>query len=83
VANHATRYSFEEKPQKLDAASESAFRANKPGWKYFRAQPPWYQRTSIFWVMEAKREETRARRLASLIACSARGVPIKPLARTR
>jgi len=80
-ANGTIRYSFEEKPRKLDRASEKAFRANKPAWTFFRAQAPWYQRTSIFWVMEAKREETRARRLAELIACSARGEPIHLLDR--
>jgi hypothetical protein len=28
-------------------------RANERAWSFFRAQAPWYQRTSIFW--EAKR----------------------------
>jgi uncharacterized protein YdeI (YjbR/CyaY-like superfamily) len=77
------RYSFEERPRKLDPASGRAFRANPKAWKFFKHQPPWYQRTSIFWVMEAKRKETRERRLSELIACSARGEPIKPLDRRR
>jgi uncharacterized protein YdeI (YjbR/CyaY-like superfamily) len=80
-ANRTRRYSFEENPRKLNAASAKAFRANKAAWEYFQAQAPWYQRTSLFWVMEAKREETRARRLAELIARSARGEPIKLLDR--
>jgi hypothetical protein len=47
----------------------------------FQAQAPWYRWTSIFWIMEAKREETCARRLAELIASSARGEPTKLLDR--
>jgi uncharacterized protein YdeI (YjbR/CyaY-like superfamily) len=78
-ANRTTRYSFEEKPRKLDAAGGRLFRANRAAWEFFQAQAPWYRRTSIFWVTEAKREETRRRRLAELIACSARGEPIGPL----
>jgi uncharacterized protein YdeI (YjbR/CyaY-like superfamily) len=80
-AGNSRRYSFEERPSQLDARSEKTFRANKRAWAFFRAQVPWYQRTSIFWVMDAKREETRARRLAELIGSSARGEPIKLLDR--
>ena len=75
------RYSYESRPTKLDAGSLKKLRANKRAWSFFQAQPPWYQRTSTFWVMEAKREETRERRLAELIARSAKGEPIKPLDR--
>jgi uncharacterized protein YdeI (YjbR/CyaY-like superfamily) len=57
-------------------------RANKRAWTFFQAQAPWYQRTSIFWIMQAKREETRERRLAELIAKSAKREPIKLLDRT-
>jgi uncharacterized protein YdeI (YjbR/CyaY-like superfamily) len=80
-AGNSRRYSFEEKPSKLDPASARAFRANPRAWKFFKAQAPWYQRTSIFWVMDARRQETRARRLAELIVRSAHGEPIKLLDR--
>ena len=77
----AKRYSYESRPAKLEAGLLKKLRANKRAWSFFRAQPPWYQRTSTFWVMEAKREETRERRLAELIARSAKGEPIKLLDR--
>ena len=77
------RYSYESRPTQLDAGSLKKLRMNKRAWAFFQAQPPWYRRTSAFWVMEAKREETRARRLAELIARSAMGKPIKLLDRTR
>lgn len=64
-------YSFENKPKKLDPPMEKKFRANKEAWKYFQAKAPWYQRTSLYWVMSAKKEETRERRLQTLIDCSA------------
>jgi uncharacterized protein YdeI (YjbR/CyaY-like superfamily) len=69
------------KPRKLTPRYQKKLRANERAWSFFRAQAPWYQRTSIFWVMEAKREETRVRRLDELISSSARGQAIKLLAR--
>src|SRR5438552_74412 len=49
----------------------------------FESRAPWYRRTAIFWVMNAKKEETRVRRLATLIADSARGKTIGPLTRPK
>ena len=46
---------------------------------FFQAQAPWYRRTTIHWVLSAKRDETRARRLGTLIACSAKGSRIPAL----
>lgn len=48
---------------------------------YFEAQPPWYRRTALHWVVSAKQPATRARRLATLIEDCAAGRPIKPLDR--
>ncbi|HKO02942.1 MAG TPA: YdeI/OmpD-associated family protein [Thermoanaerobaculia bacterium] len=66
-------YSYENRTRGLDVEYERQFRANAKAWKYFEAQPPWYRRTSSWWVMSAKKEETRARRLATLIDVSAKG----------
>lgn len=67
------KYSFENRPGKLDAALEKHFRANKKAWEFFSAQAPWYQRTSMFWVMSAKKEETRLKRLRILLQDSESG----------
>ncbi|MGE5358574.1 MAG: DUF1801 domain-containing protein [Bacteroidales bacterium] len=75
-------YSFEQRTTNLPAPYKKAFRANGPAWDDFQSRPPWYQRTSAHWVMSAKKEETRGKRLATLIDCSARGVAIPPLDRT-
>lgn len=66
-------YSYEQRPNGLDEAFEAEFRANPDAWAYWQAQPPHYRRGSTHWVMSAKREETRARRLQTLIADSAAG----------
>jgi uncharacterized protein YdeI (YjbR/CyaY-like superfamily) len=66
-------YSYERQNAKLDAASEKRFRANKSAWAFFKAQAPSYQRLTTYWVVSAKREETRRRRLVALIAGSAAG----------
>ncbi|HMK38147.1 MAG TPA: YdeI/OmpD-associated family protein [Bacteroidota bacterium] len=73
-------YSFEQRPSKLSPAHVRKFRRNRKAWDFFQDQAPWYRRTSSFWVMNAKREETREKRLDLLIACSARGKPIPALA---
>ena len=74
------RYSFENHPQSLDAADEAAFRANGPAWAFFQAQIPSYQRTALWWVMSAKTDATRQRRLATLIQDCAEGRLLKNLA---
>jgi uncharacterized protein YdeI (YjbR/CyaY-like superfamily) len=75
-------YSYEQRlHMKLPPRFEKLLRAKSRAWTYFRAQAPWYQRTAAFWVVSAKQEETRLKRLAHLLACSARGQPVEPLAR--
>jgi uncharacterized protein YdeI (YjbR/CyaY-like superfamily) len=76
-----SHYSFESRPRALAPAYLRRFRSNARAWAFFEAQPPWYRRTSSFWVMSAKQLETRDRRLAQLIARSARGEGIPPLKR--
>jgi uncharacterized protein YdeI (YjbR/CyaY-like superfamily) len=63
----------------FDAEQEATFRANGDAWEWFSAQSPSYRSLATFWVASAKRPETRARRLATLIECSADGRRIPPL----
>ncbi|HKU13016.1 MAG TPA: YdeI/OmpD-associated family protein [Steroidobacteraceae bacterium] len=76
-------YSFESRPVALARSYMLQLEANPQAHSYFRQQAPWYQRTSSFWVMSAKQEPTRQRRLAQLIACSEQQRPIGPLARKK
>jgi uncharacterized protein YdeI (YjbR/CyaY-like superfamily) len=66
-------YAYERAGAELDAQSTKQFKADKKAWAFYRAQAPWYQRTSTYWVVSAKRPETRARRLAILIEYSRSG----------
>jgi len=63
-------YSFENRPRELAAELKKKFRANKNAWEFFQKQPPGYQRVCIFFVMGAKQEQTRLRRLQTLITSS-------------
>ncbi|HEY6660337.1 MAG TPA: YdeI/OmpD-associated family protein [Pyrinomonadaceae bacterium] len=67
-------YAFENAPRELSPAYEKIFRANKKAWEFFEKQPPYSKRTSIHWVMSAKKEETQVRRLKHLIENSDKGV---------
>jgi len=76
-------YSFEQRENPtLGAAFEKQFRANRKAWEWFQAQAPYYRRLATFWVVSAKQEATRERRLATLIADSAAGRRIGPLRRS-
>jgi len=71
--DRSRQYSYENKPRQLDAPYEEQFQAHPAAWEFFRAQPPGYQRTAAWWVLSAKQEATRLRRLALLIDGSAQG----------
>jgi uncharacterized protein YdeI (YjbR/CyaY-like superfamily) len=67
------KYSYERERQTLDPKLSATLRANPKALAFFEAQPPGYRKIVTFWVMSAKKEETRARRLAQLIERSAKG----------
>ena len=80
--NRSQIYAYEQRNEAvLDRAAEREFRANAAAWKFFQAQPPWYRRTAIYWVMTAKKEDTRQRRLATLIDDCAHERTLKQLTR--
>lgn len=67
-------YSYEQTDrQGLDAKHEALLRKNRKAWAFFQSQPPGYRKTAGWYVMSAKRDETRLRRLAALIRDSAAG----------
>lgn len=79
--NRSGVYSFEQRPRALDPPYERQFKKNKRAWRFFLAQPQWYRRTSIWWIVSAKKEETRLKRLLTLIEDSANERAIAPLRR--
>jgi uncharacterized protein YdeI (YjbR/CyaY-like superfamily) len=70
-------YSFENRPAAFDAVLAGAFKKQAAAWTFFRAQPPGYQRLLTYWVMSAKQQATRERRLAALVKSSAEGQRIR------
>ena len=74
-------YSFEQRPTELPTEYCRRLQVARPAWAYFQNEAPWYRRTSSYWVMSAKREDTRLKRLETLIGCSAAGLRIGPLRR--
>jgi len=69
--HRTARGSYEQDNVRLDPELERRFRAQRRAWAFFETQPPGYRRTALWWVVSAKREDTRLRRLATLIADSA------------
>jgi len=74
-------YSFERENVALSEEFEKKFQENKVAWEFFKSKPPSYQKPALWWVMSAKQEETRLKRLTTLIEDSEKGRKISPLRR--
>ncbi len=76
-------YAYEQKQDaRLTAPYEKRLKANKKAWAFFQAQAPWYQRSASWWVVSAKQEQTREKRLATLIEDSENGRTLRQFTRT-
>jgi uncharacterized protein YdeI (YjbR/CyaY-like superfamily) len=73
------RYSFEQLDIAFTKEQERAFKKNAKAWKQFLAMPPSYRKPATWWVISAKQEATKEKRLATLIQDSEAGIRIKPL----
>jgi uncharacterized protein YdeI (YjbR/CyaY-like superfamily) len=65
------RYSFERENATLPRVLTKQFKSNLQAWAFFQSQPPYYKRVSTWWIISAKQETTRLRRLQTLIDTSA------------
>lgn len=72
--NKAKVYSYENDKQQLSELFVELFKKNKEAWEYFQRLAPSYQKSAVSWVMSAKQEGTKLRRLGSLIADSEMGI---------
>jgi uncharacterized protein YdeI (YjbR/CyaY-like superfamily) len=81
--NKSGIYSYEHRSEKLPEPYEKEIKRNKAAWAFFQAQSPWYRKTVGWWVVSAKKEETRLKRLAKLIEDSANGRTIGPATRNK
>jgi uncharacterized protein YdeI (YjbR/CyaY-like superfamily) len=73
-------YSYEQRLlASLEPDEEATFRTNRAAWDAWEARPPSYRKAAIYWIVSARKPETRARRLATLIEDSAAGRTVGPL----
>jgi uncharacterized protein YdeI (YjbR/CyaY-like superfamily) len=75
--NRSGIYSYEQCRPRLEEPYGSQLRANEAAWKFFQAQAPSYRKIMGWWVVSAKQETTRQKRLQKLIAESAGGRRIR------
>lgn len=68
-----THYSYEREARALPPEDVARFRKNKAAWADWEKRPPGYRKVVLHWITSAKKPETRARRLATLIEDSAAG----------
>jgi uncharacterized protein YdeI (YjbR/CyaY-like superfamily) len=71
--NRSGIYAYEQRSPELPAQYAKQLKKNAAAWKFFEAQAPSYRKTANWWVLSAKREETRLKRLNKLIDDSAAG----------
>jgi uncharacterized protein YdeI (YjbR/CyaY-like superfamily) len=66
-------YTYGDRPDQFDGDLEARFRSAPAAYEFFRAQPPSYRKPIVAWVTQAKRLDTRVKRLATLAQASAAG----------
>jgi uncharacterized protein YdeI (YjbR/CyaY-like superfamily) len=71
--NRSGIYAYEQRSPELVEPYAGKFKRNKAAWKFYQAQPFYYRKTLNWYVLSAKQEETRLKRLAKLIEVSAKG----------
>ncbi|MEK6284033.1 MAG: YdeI/OmpD-associated family protein [Acidobacteriota bacterium] len=64
-------YSYEQRTAELPDQYQNLFKKHKTAWKFFGVQPPSYRKAANWWILSAKKEETRLKRLNELIEYSA------------
>ncbi len=79
--HHQSGYVIAELPTELPEPMAAQIRKSPKAWAFYQAQPPGYRKQVSFWITSAKREDTRRRRLETLIEDSKNGLRIKHLRR--
>ncbi len=73
VENKSGIYSYEQRTEQLPEPYAELLRKNRKAWRFFQEQPASYRKAIAWWVVSAKQEETRQKRLRKLATASARG----------
>ena len=83
IENKSGIYSYEQRDVELEEPYGKKFKQNREAWKFFQAQPASYRKAANWWVLSAKKEETRLKRLEKLIEDSAHGRRIPQFTRKK
>ena len=75
--NRSQIYAYEQRSSELVEPYASKFKRNKKAWDFFQAQPPGYRKIMNWFVLSAKQEETRLKRLERVIEASANGIRLR------
>lgn len=78
--NRSGVHSYEQRPAELPEPYARRLKKNKAAWTFFQAQTAFYRKAISWWIISAKKEETRLKRLKELIACSVRRKRLPPFA---
>ncbi|HJR06020.1 MAG TPA: YdeI/OmpD-associated family protein [Pyrinomonadaceae bacterium] len=81
--NRSGIYAYEQRQTELVEPYGEKLRRNRTAWKFFEAQTASYRKAASWWVLSAKREETRLKRLQTLIEDSAAGRTLAQYTRTK
>jgi len=73
IENKSGIYSYEQRSTELSQPYAKLLKKNKAASNFFEKQPPSYRKMIGWWIISAKKEETRMARLAKLISESAKG----------
>ena len=73
IENKSGIYSYEQRSTELNQPYAKLLKKNKAAWNFFEQQPPFYRKMIGWWIISAKKEETRMARVAKLISESAKG----------
>ena len=68
--NRSGIYSYEQRAAKLDGPYAKRLKQSKAAWDFFYAQPSSYRKAIVWWIVSAKQETTRLKRLEKLIELS-------------
>jgi uncharacterized protein YdeI (YjbR/CyaY-like superfamily) len=71
--NKSGVYSYEQRGVNLEEPYNRLLKGNEAAWGFFQTQPASYRKAVSWWIISAKKEETRLKRLEKLIAHSVQG----------
>ena len=71
--NRSGIYSYDQRSPELPNQYGKKLKKDLAAWRFFQAQPPSYRKAANWYVLSAKKEETRLKRLDALIEYSAQG----------